>query len=316
LPFAQEKAPGRNRSGWARFSLSYSTITADRTGAIFIKPNFESVKHLDPAFGRIRAVKFSSKHIRQYIEDRKNQAANATINRELALVRRAFNLGALEDPPRVHRVPRIPKLREDNIREGFLELQEYRLILNGLTEPIKPVFVVAYHLGMRTGELLALKRDWVDLREGLIYVNGRVTKNKKPKLAPIYGEMGPWLEMALGRAKIAAPSGKLLFTWEDGRPIRDFRAAWDKACTAAGLPGLLFHDLRRTAVRNMIRAGVPEKTAMAVSGHKTASMLWRYNILDARDIQEAGRRTERYLEQQKTQLLTEKPTEYSSAKPS
>lgn len=66
----------------------------------------------------------------------------------------------------------------------------------------------------------------------------------------------------------------------------------------------------------MIRAGVPEKTAMAVSGHKTASMLWRYNILDARDIQEAGKRTERYLAQQRMYQTTEKPTESLSVKPS
>ncbi len=78
-------------------------------------------KHLTPAFGDIRAAKFSSKHIRQYIEARRPNAANGTINRELALVRRAFNLGTLEDPPLVYRVPRIPKLKEDNVREGFLE---------------------------------------------------------------------------------------------------------------------------------------------------------------------------------------------------
>jgi integrase len=92
-----------------------------------------------------------------------------------------------------------------------------------------------------------------------------------------------------------------------GRPIKDFRGSWEKACAFAGLPGLLFHDLRRTAVRNMIRAGVPEKVAMEVSGHKTASMLWRYNIVDTRDIKEAGKRTERYLREQRATPIEPQP---------
>jgi integrase len=77
-----------------------------------------------------------------------------------------------------------------------LEPDKYRLVLDALTDEIKPVFVIAYHLGMRTGELLALKRSWVDLPEGLISVNGRVTKNRSPKTAPIYGDMRPWLAIS------------------------------------------------------------------------------------------------------------------------
>jgi integrase len=257
-------------------------------------------KHLRPALGAVRASKLASRQIREYIEARQKKAANATVNRELSLLRRAYNVGALEDPPLVYRVPRIPKLKEDNVREGFLERHQYRAILGALPDPVKPVFVVAYHLGMRTGELLRLKRDWIDLQEGLIYVNGRVTKNKKAKTAPIYGDMKGWLEMLLTRGSIKVPKTKELFIWEDGSPIKDFRGSWEKATEAAGFPGLLFHDLRRTAVRNMIRAGVPEKVAMEVSGHKTAAMLWRYNITDTRDIVEAGKRTARYLEEQKT----------------
>jgi integrase len=108
---------------------------------------------------------------------------------------------------------------------------------------------------------------------------------------------------------LRSPNSKHLFIWEDGGPIKDFRGSWEKACESAGLPGLLFHDLRGTAVRNMIRAGVPEKIALEGSGHKTASMLWRYNIVYARDIKEAGRRTERYLQEQKAAPKERQPKE-------
>lgn len=78
-------------------------------------------KHLRPEFGDLTANKLTSRRVREYIERRKREAANATINRELAIVRRAYNLGVHDDPPLVYRVPRIPKLKENNVREGFLE---------------------------------------------------------------------------------------------------------------------------------------------------------------------------------------------------
>lgn len=264
-------------------------------------------KLLKPEFGQLRAAAFSTKALNAYIARRQKEGKkNSTINRELALLRRAFRLGYEHDPQLVFRVPVIKALPENNVREGFLEADKYRLILDALTDEIKPVFVVAYHLGMRTGELLALKRSWVDLSEGLIYVNGRVTKNRNPKTAPIYGDMKPWLEMLLS-GQIESPKCVWLFS-RNGQPVKDFKADWAKACESAGVPELLFHDLRRTAVRNMIRAGVPEKVAMLISGHKTASMLWRYNITDTRDIKEAGKRTERYLEAQKGQEHAHLPT--------
>ena len=265
---------------------------------------------LKPYFGHLRASSFTRKSVIEYIQMRQNDGKkNATINRELALLRRAFRLGYEHDPQLVFRVPVIKALKEDNVREGFLEADKYRLLLDALTDEIKPVFIVAYHLGMRTGELLALKRSWVDLDEGLIYVNGRVTKNRNPKTAPIYGDMKPWLEMLLSRGQVESPKCVWLFS-RDGKAVKDFKADWKQACEKAGVPNLLFHDLRRTAVRNMIRAGVPEKIAMQISGHKTASMLWRYNITDARDIKDAGKRTERYLEAQRGKEHAQTPTQY------
>ena len=276
---------------------------------------------LKPYFGQMRATEFSTQALNAYIRDRQRLGRkNGTINRELAHLRRAFKLGYQNDPQLVFRLPVIKALREDNVREGFLEADKYRVILDELSEEIKPVFVVAYHLGMRTGELLAIKRSWVDLAEELIYVNGRVTKNRAPKTAPIYGEMKPWLEMLLNRGNTESPKCIWLFSRE-GKPIKSFRADWARSCELAGVPGLLFHDLRRTAVRNMIRAGVPEKVAMQISGHKTASMLWRYNITDTRDIKEAGKRTAVYLrsgekEQERGDQHAQKPTQYLGTKAS
>jgi integrase len=161
---------------------------------------------LKPAFGHLRVLEFTTKALNDYIRHRQQLGRkNGTINRELAHLRRAFRLGFEHDPQLVSRLPIIKALREDNVRDGFLEPEHYRLILEALTQEIKPIFVIAYHLGMRTGELLALKRSWVDLREGLIYVRGRVTKNREPKTAPIYGDMGPWLEMLLSRGQIESP---------------------------------------------------------------------------------------------------------------
>ncbi len=256
-------------------------------------------KLLSPVFGHIRSGDFTTTMLNEYIRRRKYLGReNSTINRELALLRRAFRLGHEHDPQLVRRIPVIKPLREDNVREGFLDADKYQLILDALSEDIKPIFVVAYHLGMRTGELLALKRSWVDLSEGLIFVNGRVTKNNSAKTVPIYGEMKPWLEKTLADGEQNSPRCPWLFS-NDGKPVKSFKSDWTQARESAGVPELLFHDLRRTAVRNMIRAGVSEKVAMKISGHKTPSMLWRYNITDTRDIKDAGERIETYLNQQR-----------------
>jgi integrase len=127
----------------------------------------------------------------------------------------------------------------------------------------------------------------------LIRLERKQTKAKQARVAPLYGELRGWLEMAYAAQEEDCP---FIVSWK-GAGISEVKTAWNKARQRAKVPGLLVHDLRRTAVRNMIRAGIPEKQAMRISGHKTRSMFDRYDITDERDIQLAGQKLAHYLEE-------------------
>jgi integrase len=243
--------------------------------------------HLLPAFGGVRAAAFTSDHIARYISDRRMQeAANATINRELAIIRRGFNLAARMDPPKVARVPHIACLPEENVRQGFIEWEAYERLRDELGRGRLP-FVIGYHLGNRKGEILRLEWPMVDLDNREIRIPGTHTKSKKPRTLPIYGEMEQCLLAAKEERDRLFPKCRWVCS-DAGERIRCFKTQWKEATKRAGFDGLLFHDLRRSAIRNMERAGIPRSVAMAISGHKTESIYRRYDIVSPRDIRAAG----------------------------
>ncbi len=268
--------------------------------------------HLRPAFGTLPISRMTTAGARQYIASRQQGgAANATINRELALLRRALNLGAKSDPPKVARVPFIPSLKENNVRKGFFEDNEYLSIFRGLNEELRPVLAFGYHTGCRRGEILSLQWSQVDLTENTIRLEPGTTKNKRARIIPLTRELRELLVMQKARRDQHWPDCPwVFFRYADGRQIRNFYDAWARACWKAGLwegdektgrPTRLFHDLRRSGVRNVVRSGTPEAVAMQISGHKTRAVFDRYNIVSESDLKEAARRLSDYLDRKRAE---------------
>jgi integrase len=121
------------------------------------------------------------------------------------------------------------------------------------------------------------------------------SKNKEGRILPLTGRL---LELFQERHKERRLDCLYVFH-RRGEPIGDFKKAWKTACKDSELVGTLVHDLRRTAARNLSRAGVPEAVAMEITGHKTRSMYRRYRIVDEKDLQEATEKLQMHLESQK-----------------
>jgi integrase len=224
-----------------------------------------------------------------------------SINRELELLRRAYKLGFARRPQLVDRIPPIKKFSENNTRKGFVEPEQYKALIRELPEHLRPITCIAFHVANRRGELLNLEWADVDLNGDppVLTLWPGETKNNDGRTLPILsGQMMDTFRALRTQRDTKWPKQKYVFVNEDGGQLlpSSIRKAWTSACTRAGLPGLLFHDLRRSAVRNLRRAGVTETVARAFSGHKTAAVFSRYNITDFNDLREAATKLGKYLE--------------------
>jgi integrase len=271
------------------------------------KPNTKYIwqkiieKNVRPFFGAIRAARLTTDLIDQYREKRKRQRrSDTTVNRELALIRMAFHNGRKRTPPKVNIIPYFPMVTESNVRTGFLSDEQYAALRDALLPELKPLFVTAYLTGIRRGELLAIQWPQLDFDGSIITLQKGETKNKEARSVPLLdGDMRDLLVAARKERDEQWPDSPWVFN-RQGEPIKDFRGSWEAACKAAGVPELTFHDLRRTAVRNMRRAGVPQVIRMKISGHKTDSMERRYNIVDSEDLSIARELMQNRMKQSET----------------
>ena len=251
--------------------------------------------HLRPYFGGRRLAQVTTATVRRYTGERlKAGAAAALVNRELAILKRMFSL-AVQGDKLLHR-PHIPMLQEQNVRSGFFEPEEYAAVVGALKEPLRAVVTFAYLTGWRIrSEILPLEWRQVDFDAGTVRLDVGSTKNREGREFPFdaYPELRQLLEQLRAETRTVEQEQGRIVPWvfhRNGRPVRSLYGAWRKACEAAGCPGRIPHDFRRTAVRNLVRAGVPERVAMMLTGHKTRSVFERYNIVSSSDMRDGVRK--------------------------
>jgi integrase len=231
--------------------------------------------------------------IRSFISARlEAHASPGEINRELALLKRMSSLAI--QAGKLYTRPYVPMLAENNVRTGFFEREQFEALRNHLPHAIRPVVTFAYITGWRIrSEVLPLQWRQVDLDAGTVRLDPGTTKNREGRVFHLTGELRALLERQKQLRDDYQRERNRICPWvfhRHGQQIRSFRAVWDTAAKAAGCPGRIPHDPRPTAVRNLVRAGVPERVAMQLTGHKTRSVFERYNIVSDGDLLEAAQR--------------------------
>jgi len=262
------------------------------------------VKRLREHFTGYRALAVTHDALLRYVQTRQADGAkNATINRETEAISRAFALAV--EAGSLAFAPKVPSLREDNARQGFFERAEFEAVSKHVADDDVRDFVEwFFRTGMRPKEIRSLSWANYDAETWTLRLHASDAKTGHGRVLALVEELRAIIERRLSARRLDC---QLIFH-RAGRPMGEFRKTWATACKAAGLAVTeerdgkavtralkLVYDLRRTAVRNMARAGVPERVAMAISGHKTRNVFDRYNIVDERDLRDAVAKTSAYV---------------------
>ena len=293
--------------------------------------NLSNFRRVRRDFALRRATSLTSEQVDNYIERLlAEDYAPASANRLTQLLGQAFNLAIRQK--RLSTSPLIRRLSEaGNVRQGFFSDSEFRTVASNLPEDLRDFVQFGYLTGWRKHEITTL--TWENVDGDVIRLRAENAKIRESRSVAIEGELSELIERRRTARQVKTTNGVTLASLifhRQGQPVGDFRKAWATACLMAGLGkfvcrncggavdplykcescarewareelkyvGRIFHDFRRTAVRDMVRAGVPETVAMSISGHKTRSMFDRYNIHDERDQREALRATQAYRQQQ------------------
>jgi integrase len=285
-------------------AVNSENVTFDDLAAAYLEDyELQQYRTIDSARGRVASLKavfggrqadaITAGDIRQYQLVRRHKGMSAaTVNRETSALSRMFHLAIRLE--RLDNMPRFPERLEENPpRQGFFEHTDYLKVRTNLPPSYQDVLDFAYYSGWRRREITELTWEEVDLAGGVVRLAPLRSKTKVSRVLPI---STPLKDVLKRREKKRLKKDIRVFK-HDGVTVRQWKVAWNHACKRAGVPGRLFHDCRRTAARNLIRAGVPERVAMLLTGHKTRCVFDRYNIVNERELATAGERLADYLDE-------------------
>lgn len=260
-----------------------------------VKSLTDRIASLRRTFGSVRPVDVTYAMLDEYVDKRRREGAkNATIRYELVVFGRMFSLAIKARMLTVK--PLLPTVKVENARKGFFSEEQFQSVLEQLPVDVGAAMMFAYFTGWRVGEIRKLTWASVNFKEGVVRLEADETKNATARTFPFAAHRYLRGLLEAQRKRVDAlqrEQGSIipwLFPRVDGRQLGQFHKQWSAACREAGVPGRVPHDLRRTAVRNLVRAGVNEKVAMTLTGHKTRSVFDRYNIVSEADLADAVRK--------------------------
>jgi integrase len=266
---------------------------ADGTDTIMGLPQLDSFFGFDANTPGPSVVNIGTDTGRAFVEQRRGDGAGAAvINRSLACLRRMLRIAHQDG--KIANVPFIRLLKEPGAKKGFLLPEKFEALVRLLPTHLQPLITFLYFCGVRKGEALSIEWSQVDLDARLIRLEPEQTKTDEARTLPLPSQLVMLLR------KVEPKVGKVF-------SAVNLRKEWMTACTDCGLglkievpekpydpkyKGLTLHDLRRSAVRNLVNAGVPERVAMKISGHKTRAVFDRYHIVSTADVTGAMRQVE------------------------
>ncbi len=238
-----------------------------------------SILHLSPFFGEMRLVDIRPVSINEYKALRRVEGASpATINREVALAKHAFNLAVKEwEWISENPVLKVSMEKEPPSRDRWLTFEEERILLAASPEWLKEIIVFAVETGCRRGEILYLEWKDVDTFKKAVTVFGKKTGERRT--IPLSEKALEVLKAReVVRTNVRAIIGDLVFTYPAGRQVnfRTLRSAFEDALKKAGIQNFRFHDLRHTFATRLAQNGVDPYTIQKLMGHTSFTTTQRY----------------------------------------